>query len=51
MTAGQVVGDVDADGDQVDPPTTPPAEAATSGGAQSDPGARAADRVAATDED
>lgn len=48
MTAGQVVGDA---GDPVDPPTAPPPEAAASGGAQSDPGDRASDRVAATDDD
>lgn len=51
MTRGQITGDREADGDPVDPPATPPSEAAVSGGAQSDPGARASDRVAGADDD
>lgn len=48
MTEGQVVGSPGA-GDPVTPMQTPPSEAAVSGGAQSDPGARAPDRDAADD--
>lgn len=51
MSGGRTTGDADAAGDPVDPPATPPQEAAVSGGAQSDPGARASDRVAAGDDD
>lgn len=38
------------DGGQVPPATAPPAEAAESGGMQSDPGARVIDRPDAGDE-
>lgn len=48
MTGGRGGGTGGHDGP---PPTAPPPEAAISGGAQSDPGARASDRVAADEDD
>lgn len=48
MTQGRGDG---AGGHDAPLPDAPPPEAATSGGAQSDPGARASDRVAADEDD